>query len=54
MKDFLLKLWNDEEGAELVEWLIVVAAIAAIAAGIWATLGPAANSSMSNIVNQMK
>ena len=27
MKRFLRKLWKDEEGAELVEWIIVVAVL---------------------------
>jgi Flp pilus assembly pilin Flp len=24
MKNFLLKLWKDEEGAEFVEWVIIL------------------------------
>lgn len=35
MKQFLRKLWKNEEGAELVEWVIVAAILAAIAAGAY-------------------
>ncbi len=31
MKDFLMKLWSDEEGAETAEWLVIVALIVAVA-----------------------
>lgn len=31
MKNFLIKLWKDEEGAELVEWVVIVGLIAAAA-----------------------
>ena len=31
MKQFLKKLWKDERGAEVVEWIIIVALIAAVA-----------------------
>ena len=31
MKDFLLKLWKNEEGAETAEWILVVALIVAVA-----------------------
>ena len=36
MKNFLLRLWKEEEGAETAEWLIVVALIATVAAALYA------------------
>jgi Flp pilus assembly pilin Flp len=30
MKQFLLKLWQDEEGAETAEWLVIVAMLVAV------------------------
>lgn len=53
MKTFLMKLWKDEEGAELVEWVIVVALIAAAAAGAFALLGPEIDAGINNITNQL-
>lgn len=38
MKNFLLKLWKDEEGAEFVEWVIIVALIAAAALVVYGQL----------------
>ena len=32
MKEFLLRLWKDEEGAETVEWIFIVVVILAVAA----------------------
>ena len=36
MKDFLKKLWKDEEGAETVEWVLVAAGLAVVAAAVYA------------------
>jgi Flp pilus assembly pilin Flp len=37
MKEFLKKLWKDEEGAEVVEWVLVAAGLAAVAVAVYAT-----------------
>ena len=37
MNDFLLRLWNDEEGAETVEWIFIVIIIIAVAVVAYAT-----------------
>lgn len=39
MKNFLLKLWKDDDGAEMVEWAIVVGLVVLAAIGGYATLG---------------
>jgi Flp pilus assembly pilin Flp len=47
MKQFLLKLWQEEEGAETAEWLVIAAMLVVIGtavyqtdpAGLQATLG---------------
>jgi Flp pilus assembly pilin Flp len=31
VKNWLLALWNDEEGAETAEWIVIVALIVAVA-----------------------
>jgi len=53
MKNLLLKLWKDEEGAEMVEWVVVVALIAiaatAVYTGLEGTLGVALNDIIANI-----
>jgi Flp pilus assembly pilin Flp len=35
MKYFLMNIWQDEAGAETAEWLIIVAMITAVAAGLY-------------------
>lgn len=41
MKNLMLRLWNDEEGAEIAEWVIVVALLVAVAVLVYTdTLGP--------------
>jgi Flp pilus assembly pilin Flp len=35
MKELLLKLWKDEEGAEIAEWVIVVALLVFVGSAIY-------------------
>lgn len=53
MKNFLKKLWKDEEGAEFVEWVIIVALIAVAAIAVYSalddTLGAKLNAVLANI-----
>jgi Flp pilus assembly pilin Flp len=37
MKNFLLRLWKEEEGAETAEWLVIVALIVVIAVFVYNT-----------------
>jgi Flp pilus assembly pilin Flp len=39
VKNFLIKLWKDESGAETVEWLVIVALLVAVAVLIYASDG---------------
>lgn len=38
MKDLFLKLWNDEEGAEIAEWVVVVALLVIVAILIYSNI----------------
>jgi Flp pilus assembly pilin Flp len=35
MKKFLLKLWQNEEGAETAEWLVIVAILVVVAIAVY-------------------
>ncbi|MEH6824755.1 MAG: hypothetical protein V7629_12695 [Motiliproteus sp.] len=35
MKDFLMKLWTDEEGAETAEWVVIVALLVVVAFAVY-------------------
>jgi len=35
MKDFLLKLWKNEEGAETVEYIVIVAVLLIVAGAVY-------------------
>ena len=35
MKNFLMKLWQEEDGAETAEWLVIVALILVVAVAIY-------------------
>ena len=37
MKQFFLKLWQDEAGAETAEWLVIVALIVVVAVAVYNT-----------------
>jgi Flp pilus assembly pilin Flp len=37
MKKFLLKLWQDEEGAETAEWLVIAAMLVVIGTAVYQT-----------------
>jgi Flp pilus assembly pilin Flp len=38
MKNLLLKLWRDEDGAEIAEWVVVVALLVIVALVIYNTI----------------
>jgi Flp pilus assembly pilin Flp len=48
MKQFLLKLWHDEEGAETAEWLVIVAMLVAIGLGVYEGTGIAGDGSLAD------
>jgi Flp pilus assembly pilin Flp len=49
MKSFFLKLWKDDDGAEMVEWAIVVGLVVLAAIGGYALLG----STVSQVTNKI-
>jgi len=53
MKNFLLKLWKDEEGAELVEWVVIVALIAIAAYATYAMLQTQMSTKMGQVMNMI-
>lgn len=54
MKKFLLKLWKDEEGAELVEWVVIVALIAAAAVVTYQLLSDRISALMDNVLTDIE
>lgn len=54
MKKFLLKLWKDEEGAELVEWVVIVALIAAAAVVTYQLLSARISGVMDNVLTYVE
>jgi Flp pilus assembly pilin Flp len=48
MKDILYRLWNDEEGAEIAEWVVVVALLVVVAVAIY---NGVLRNELSNAVN---
>ncbi len=53
MNQFLRKLWKNEEGAELVEWVIVAAILVAIAATVYGTLETKIDAAVTDIGNKL-
>ena len=53
MKQFLLKLWKNEEGAEVVEWVIVAAVLVGIAVAAYALLGDNINTAVNAVGSKL-
>ena len=49
-----LAFWNDEEGATLVEYVLLVALIAAVCVGAVTLLGTNANNKLTTAANAIK
>lgn len=54
MKNLLLKLWKDEEGAELVEWVVIVALIAAAAIATYSLLEDRISALMDTVISNIE
>ena len=50
----LRRFWRDEEGATLVEYVLLVALIAAVCVGAITTLGTSANTKLTTASNALK
>jgi Flp pilus assembly pilin Flp len=48
MKQFLLKLWHDEEGAETAEWLVIVALLVLVGTTVYGD--PGLEGTLNNLV----
>jgi len=53
MKDLLLKLWQDEEGAEVVEWALVVGLVVVGAIAAYTLLGSKVQSAVSKVATAL-
>ncbi|MCC7277431.1 MAG: hypothetical protein IT487_03825 [Chromatiaceae bacterium] len=53
MKNFLLKLWKDDDGAEMVEWAIVVGLVVLAAIGGYALLGTKVAQTVSKVATTL-
>ncbi|MFA5515832.1 MAG: Flp family type IVb pilin [Desulfuromonadales bacterium] len=53
MKNKMMQLWKDEEGATMVEYGIMVALIAAVCIGVITTLGTTVESVFTDINGQV-
>ncbi len=54
MKKYLLKLWKDEEGAELVEWVVIVSLIAAAAFITYEFLGTRISNLLDTVISNIE
>lgn len=54
MKDLMLKLWKDEEGAELVEWVVIVALIAVAAIATYTMLETRISELMDTVLTNIE
>ncbi len=54
LRSAVRRFWNDEEGATLVEYVLLVALIAAVCIGAVTLLGTNANNKLTNAANAIK
>lgn len=54
MKNLLNRLWNDDEGAELVEWVVIVALIAAAAIAVYSLLKDELSEEMQEVISEIR
>ena len=53
MKNFFLKLWKDEEGAEMVEWAIVVGLVVIGAIAAYTLLGTKVSGTVQSVADKL-
>lgn len=54
MKTLLNRLWKDDEGAELVEWVVIVALIAAAAIATYQLLKTEISNEMVEVLSKVR
>lgn len=53
MKNFLVKLWKDEEGAEFVEWALVIGLVVVVAIAAYQFMGGTVSTVVNNVANSL-
>ena len=53
MKNFMVKLWKDEEGAEVVEWALVIGLVVVVAIAAYSFMGTTVSSVVSSVANTL-
>ncbi len=53
MKNFLLKLWKDDDGAEMVEWAIVVGLVVLASIGAYTLMGDSVSKVTQKIADSL-
>lgn len=53
MKNFFLKLWKDDQGAEMVEWAIVVGLVVIGAIAAYALLGTSVSKAANKVATEL-
>jgi len=53
MKNFLVKLWKDEEGAEFVEWALVIGLVVVVAIAAYQFMGGTVATVVNNVANSL-
>lgn len=49
MKNFLVKLWKDDEGAEFVEWALVIGLVVVVAIVAYQFMGETVSGVVSSV-----
>ena len=53
MKKFLSKLWKDEEGAEFVEWALVIGLVVVVAIGAYVFMGETISGVVTTVAKSL-
>ena len=54
MKDFLRKLWSEDEGQDIAEYAVMVAVILVIVVGTVRLIGSNSNTVFSNVASSIQ
>ena len=53
MKKFLVKLWKDEEGAEFVEWALVIGLVVVVAIAAYSFMGGTVSTVVGKVATSL-
>lgn len=54
MRRILHRLWKNEQGAELVEWILVAAVVLVTASGVMGLLGDQVNATFNSVGSSLE